>query len=811
LDIKCFYCWHFLGALDLKSANGMLRNYIKIACRNMLNSKIYSAINIVGLATGIAVALLIGLWVWDEVSFNSYHRHYNRLAQVMVNTTNGGNIYTGSTTSIPMGTELHEKYAAHFKYISLASHIADHIIAVGDKKLSQSGRLVQEAFPVMFSLKMVSGHADALKDPSSVLLAQSVAQALFKDADPLNKIVRIDNKWEMKVTGVYEDLPNNTTHRDVKLLLPWDKFVNEEDWIRNAQTQWDNHMCNLYVQLQDHADLELVDAKIRNVPTPHIKHSKEELMLHPMSQWHLYNEFKDGQQAGGRIRMVWLFGIIGLFVLLLACINFMNLSTARSEKRSREVGIRKTIGSLRSQLVIQFLSESVTMASLALVLALVMVQLSLPLFNGLSDKMLSIPWSHPVFWIFILSFTFITGLISGSYPAFYLSSFNPVKVLKGTFRAGRYATLPRKILVVVQFTVCISLIIGTFIVYKQILHASNRPVGYTREGLITVNMNTPDFQGHYDAIRNDLLQTGAVADMALSNSAPTAVWSNNIVEWKGKDPSIVVSPGTIAVSHDFGNTIGWTIKEGRDFSRSFPSDTFAFILNESAVRMTGFKNPVGQTIRWLDQEHLIIGVVKDMVMESPYQPVRPTIFHLNPNWASLITVRIKPGIPLRDGLAKIEPVFKKYNPGSPFVYKFTDEEYAKKFNDEKRIGNLTTIFSILAIFISCLGLFGLASFVAEQRTKEIGIRKVLGASVFNLWKMLSKDFVLLVFISCVVAIPIAWYFLHQWLQQYEYRTTISWWVFAMTSIGVLMLTLATVTYQAIKAAIINPVKSLKSE
>lgn len=789
----------------------MFRNYLKMAWRNLLSSKIYSALNIVGLATGMAVALLVGLWVWDEFNFNNYHQGYNRLAQVMVKTTNNGKVFTGTTTSIPMGNELHGKHGADFKYIALASSVDEHIIAVGDKKISQSGRWVQQAFPVMFTLNMVSGNAGALNDPSSVMLAQSVANALFNNEDALNKIVRIDNEMEIRVAGVFEDLPYNTTLRDVKLLLPWDRSALEKDWIKNAQTQWDNHMCQLYVQLQDHADLSVVNSKIKNIPTPHIKYSIEELLLHPMPQWHLYNEFKEGKQTGGRISMVWLFGIIGVFVLLLACINFMNLSTARSEKRSREVGIRKSVGSLRRQLIVQFLSESVLLATLSLALALLLVQLSLPIFNHLSDKQMSIPWTNIVFWISVLGFTFFTGLLAGSYPAFYLSGFNPVKVLKGTFRVGPHASLPRKVLVVLQFTVSVLLIIGTVIVYRQIQHAGNRPVGYTREGLITVNMNTPDFRGHYDAIRNDLLQTGAVADMAESNSAPTQVWSNNIVEWKGKDPSIVQSPGTIAVTHDFGNTIGWTITEGRDFSRSFSTDTFAFILNESAVKMTGFKNPVGQTIRWLNQDHVIVGVVKDMVMESPYQPIRPTIFHLNPDWTRLITLRIKPGMPIQDALSKIEPVFKKYNPGSPFVYKFTDEEYAKKFADEKRIGNLTSIFAVLAVFISCLGLFGLASFVAEQRTKEIGIRKVLGATVFTLWKMLSKDFVVLVLISCVIAVPIAWYSLHEWLQQYDYRTTVSWWIFPTAAAGLLLLTLATVTYQAINAALLNPVKSLKSD
>lgn len=793
----------------------MIKSYLKIAWRNLQNNKMYSALNIIGLATGMAVALLIGLWVWDEVSFNTWHKQYNRLAQVMVQVTNktanGNEIYTGATASMPMGYELRDKYAGDFKHVSMVSWQAAHILAVGDKQLSQTGMWVQEAFPVMLTLKIITGSPDALKDPSSILLAESVAKALFNEVDPLNQTVRLDNKIEMKIAGVYEDMPYNTTWRDVKLLLPWNRYVNTEEWVKNAQTQWDNHMCQLYVQLQDHADVDKVSTKIKMVPTPHITFSKEELLLHPMDKWHLHSEFKDGKLVGGRIRMVWMIGIIGAFVLLLACINFMNLSTARSEKRSREVGIRKTIGSLRRQLVVQFLSESFTMAVLALSVALLMVQSSLPLFNGLSDKEMSIPWSNPIFWLLILTFTFFTGIVSGSYPAFYLSSFQPVKVLKGTFRVGRFAALPRKVLVVVQFTVSVALIIGTFIVYQQIQYASNRPVGYTREGLITVDMNTPDFNGHYDAIRNDLLKTGAVADMANSNSAPTEVFSNNIVEWKGKDPSITVSPGTVAVSHDFGNTIGWTIKEGRDFSRNFVSDTFAFILNESAVKLTGFKNPVGQTIRWLDQDHVIVGVVKDMVMESPYQPVRPTIFHLNPYWARLITVRIKPGISLRDGLAKIEPIFKKYNPGSPFVYKLTDDEYAKKFNDEKRIGNLTSIFAFLAVFISCLGLFGLASFVAEQRTKEIGVRRVLGATVFGLWKMQSKEFVSLVIISCFIAIPIAWYYLDQWLQNYDYRIEISAWIFIATISGALGITLLTVSFQAIKAAIANPVKSLRKE
>jgi len=808
------YAFFFGISFDAQSPKEltMLKSYFKIAWRNLLKNKMYSGLNIIGLATGMAVTLLIGLWVWDELSFDKYHKSHDRVAQVMVNATVNNEIFSGSTVSIPMGTALHEKFTDDFKYVSLATHPSAHIISIGEKKLSQTGRWVEEAFPLIFSLKMLQGQVNGLKDPSSVLISASVAKALFNNQDPVNQLVLVDNKFEMKVAGVYEDLPCNTSNYEVNLLLPWQRYANDtESWIKRAQNEWDNHNCKLFVQLQDHADFDKVNSRIKSVPTPYVKISKEELMLNPMGKWHLYGEFQNGRQVGGRIKLVWLFGIIGLFVLLLACINFMNLSTARSEKRSREVGIRKTVGSLRIQLIVQFLSESLTLAILSLVLAIVMVQISLPLFNGIADKSMSIPWSNSIFWLMVVAFTFLTGIVSGSYPAFYLSGFKPVRVLKGAFKAGPAASIPRKVLVVVQFTVSVILIIGTVIVYKQIHHAMDRPIGYTREGLITVDMNTPDFNGKFDAIRNDLLQTGAVSDMALSNSAPTEVWSNNVVDWKGKDPNLILSMGTIAVSHDFGNTVGWTVKEGRDFSRGYPTDTFAFILNESAVKIAGFKNPVGQVIRWLDQDHVVIGVVKDMVMESPYEPIRPTIFHLNPFWARMITVRIKPGVAMQDGLARIEPVFKKYNPGSPFVYKFTDEEYARKFSDEKRTGNLTTIFAILAIFISCLGLFGLASFVAEQRTKEIGIRKVLGASVFTLWKLLSKDFVFLVLIACIIAVPVAWYFLHEWLQNYQYRTSISWWIFVVAVLGALLVTLMTVTYQAIRAAVIKPVNSLKEE
>jgi len=490
----------------------------------------------------------------------------------------------------------------------------------------------------------------------------------------------------------------------------------------------------------------------------------------------------------------------------------MNLSTARSEKRAKEVGIRKTLGSLRSQLIGQLLSESVLTAVLAFLVAIGLVGLSLSYFNELSDKAMAIPWSNGWFWLLTLGFTLFTGLVSGSYPALYLSSFEPIKVLKGTFKVGRLASLPRKVLVVIQFTVSVTLIIGTIIVFRQIQYAKNRPVGYTREGLITVDINTPEIYGHYNALRDDLLATGVVEDMAESNSEPTGVSSNQIgFDWAGKDPGTTPLFGTIAVTHDYGKTVGWHIKSGRDFSRNFTTDSTGLILNESAVKLTGLPHPVGMTIKWNGKPRQVIGIVHDMLMESPYMPVQPSIFFIDYGWTQNIIVRIKATVPLKDALAKLAPVFLRHNPGSPFEYHFTDDEYAKKFSDEERIGNLAGIFAMLAILISCLGLFGLASFVAEQRTKEMGVRKVLGASMFNIWKLLSTEFVVLVIISCLIATPIAWYYLYKWLLTYQYHTDISWWIFGVASLGALVITVATVSYQAIKAALANPVKSLRTE
>ncbi len=791
----------------------MIKNYLKIALRNLSKSKVYSFINIVGLSVGIAVAMLIGLWVWDELSFNKYHKNYDRIVQAWISQTFNGQTGSGVAVSLPAVREMATKYSADFKYTSMASWNYGHLLANGEKKINKSGMYVQPSFPEMLSLKMLRGDYSALNEPGSIIIAESLAKALFGNEDALNKTIKLDIKKDVKVTGVYEDIPFNSNFNETKMLLTWNDYLQAEGWVKEAQEQWGNHSFQFYAQVADHADIGKVSLKIRDVELPHSfsKTDKPQYFLHPMSRWHLYSDFKNGKNIGGSIQFVWLFSIIGVFVLLLACINFMNLSTARSEKRAKEVGIRKSIGSQRSQLIFQFLSESLLVVSFALILGILFVLLALPAFNELSGKHVGFPYMYAQFWLALLIFSVFTGLVSGSYPAFYLSSFNPLAVLKGTFKVGKWSATPRKVMVVLQFTVSITLIIGTIIVFQQIQHAKNRPIGYDRSGLLQINIS-PNMYGKYYPLRDDLLKSGAVFEMSESSSPTTGIYSNQIgFEWEGMEPNSLPLFGTIACTHDFGKTIGWKIVQGRDFSRDFSTDTAAFVLNESAVKLTGIKNIIGKTIRYNGKPRQVVGVIKDMVMQSPYEPAVPTIFLMDYEWANLINIKLMPNAPVDQALKKVEAVFKKHDPDSPFEFKFADEEYEAKFRAEERIGKLARVFAVLAVFISCLGLFGLAAYTAEQRTKEIGIRKALGASVAQMWAMLSKEFVYLVIVSCVIASPIALYFLNDWLKKYEYHIELSWIVFAVSAFLAVLITILTVSFQAIKAALMNPVKSLRSE
>lgn len=793
----------------------MYQSYFKVGYRNLFKNKGYSAINIGGLAVGMAVAMLIGLWIFDELTFNKSHDHYDRIAQVVQHQTFNG--VRGSQVAIPraLEPELRNNFASDFQHISMSSWTGDHILSFGEQKVSKSGNYFQADFPEMISLNIIKGSGNVLKDPTAVLLSASTAKALFGDVDPLNQSIRLDSRNDLKVMGVYEDIPYSSSFRELDFMASWELYITEQEWVKNALTRWGNNSFQMFVVIPEQADFKVVSGKIAGVKA---KNAPDEAKffpafeLHPMRDWHLRSAWKNGVNNGGRIEIVWLFAIIGTFVLLIACINFMNLSTARSEKRAKEVGIRMTIGSLRNQLVQQFLSESFLIVVLAFVCAIGIVALALPWFNDLSDKKMSLPWMSLYFWVAGALFVVFTSLLAGSYPALYLSSFQPVKVLKGTFKTGRLASLPRKVLVVIQFTVSVTLIIGTMIIYRQINYTKDRPVGYSRDGLVTISMKSTDFYGKFDVLRNDLKQSGAIEEMSQSSSPITGVWSNNGgFEWDGKDPDLQAGFCTIWVTHEHGKTLGWETVQGRDFSRDFASDSLGLIINEASVKFMSLKQPVGTEVRWNDRKYTIIGIVKDIIAESPYEPVRPAVYLLsyeNSNW---INLRLNPLKSTVESIGLIESVFKKHITGAPFEYQFVDQEYAKKFDDEVRIGKLALFFASLAILISCLGIFGLASFVAEQRTKEIGIRKVLGASVTNLWRMLSTDFVILVVISCVIAIPIAYFFLKEWLMMYEYRTEITWWILLIAGFGTLVVTLLTVSFQAIRAALMNPVKSLRSE
>ncbi|WPU93920.1 FtsX-like permease family protein [Mucilaginibacter sabulilitoris] len=796
----------------------MIKNYLKIAWRNLVKNKAHTFINVAGLSVGMAVAMLIGLWIWDELSYDKYFENHDRIVRVMQHETFNGEITSENSLPIPLGYKLRQDYKEDFKYAVLSTWTSGHVLANGDTKITQDGNYMQAEAPDMLTLKMLKGTRAGLKDPSSILLSASVAKALFGNADPMLKAVKIDNKWNVKVTGVYEDLPRNTSFSGMKFIAPWDLYMTTDPQLKKQATRWGNTSWQIFSQLAPNVDINKVATKIKD-----LKHKgltadndlvgmafKSTLFLHPMNKWHLYSEFKNGVITGGAIQFVWMFGIIGVFVLLLACINFMNLSTARSEKRAKEVGIRKAIGSLRRQLIGQFFMESLMIAVFAFMVSIVIVMLILPWFNQVAGKDIVVLWDNPVFWLCGLMFSLLTGIISGSYPAFYLSSFQPVKVLKGTFKAGRFAALPRKVLVVLQFTVSVTLIIGTIIVFRQVQFTKNRPVGYERTGLVQMNIHGDDIHKHFMAFRNDLLQTGAIVEVAESGSPLTGVWSNNSgLNWRGKDPNLQDDFGTIRLSPEFGKTAGWKLVDGRDFTRAV-ADTSGIILNEAAVKFMNLKSPVGETIKWY-RDFTVIGVIKDMVMSSPYEPVKPSVFIIANYAMEMIDIRLNPQMNPREALSKIEPIFKRYNPGSPFEYKFTNEDYAQKFANEERIGKLAGFFTILAIFISCMGLFGMASFMAEQRIKEIGVRKVLGASIFSLWRLMSKDFVALVVIALAIAIPVAYYFMHGWLQSYQYRAELSWWIFGFTAIGAIMITLLTVSYQSIKAALTNPVKSLKTE
>jgi putative ABC transport system permease protein len=789
----------------------MFKNYFKIAWRSLLRNKGLAFINIFGLATGMAFALLIGLWIQYETSFDDFHVNKNRLALIRKHNLFNNIKATAVNQSLPLYDELKRNYP-EIKRLTRVFGTIDYSLMTGDNKFSKKGIYVDRDFLQMLSFPLVKGNAaTALNDPNSIVLTESVAAALFGKEDPIGKPIKLDNQYTVLVSAVAKDVPANSTLQ-FEFLAPFAFQIQNSKNIERAQTQWGNNFLTYLVEMKEGSSMEALSKKIEHLVEQKRNDGITQLLfLQPLQQWHLYNEYKEWKVSGGRIEYVRLFAIIGLFILLIACINFMNLSTARSEKRAKEVGIRKAVGSQRRQLILQFLIESLLTAFLAFLVSLLLIQLLLPVLKDIGFENIRFRFGDVQLWASVLGVCIITGLIAGSYPALYLSSFIPVKVLKGTLKQGVAAVSFRKALVVLQFTISIGLIVSTVIVFQQINHAKDRNLGYNPDNLIIIP-SSHDLTKNYEAFKQDLLNTGYVESVAQASSPMTNVnnsWSD--WTWEGKDPNAKTSFDVIMTDWDYAKTAGLKIIKGRTFSREYKTDSNAILLNEAAAQLIGYKDPLGKIVSLGTEPLTVIGVVQNVVMRNPFEPVNPAIVLFNVQNTSNMLLRLTATANTGHALAAIKPITEKYNPSLPFAYKFVDEEFGKKFKIENQVGKLAGILAGLGIFISCLGLFGLATFMAERRTKEIGIRKVLGASIANLWILLSKEFILLVLLAGVIASPLAFWLMHDWLQKYNYRVSINGWIFALAGLLAVAIALFTVSMQAVKAALTNPVKALRTE
>jgi ABC-type antimicrobial peptide transport system permease subunit len=790
----------------------MFKNYLKTAWRNIVKTIGYSTLNILGLATGMAVALLIGLWVYNQYSYDKFLPEYQSVYRVQRNFNSNGDTLTFQTTSLKLADALRNQIP-EIKYVAESDWIGEHGLRVGDKKLYLGGIIAAPDFLKILQYPFVKGNVNtAFSDAYSIVLTQTMAKALFGNEDPMNKMIRFDNADNLKVTGILKDIPNNATV-NFNFVVPSTYSYQKNPSIKSdGERSYGNNNLQIFVKLKPGVSYARVAPKIRNIEHTekgNINAMSSYVTLQPMERWHLYSNYVNGKDNAGFLTYVNMFSIIGLLVLIIACINFINLTTARSEKRAKEVGVRKAIGSQRKDLIIQFLSEAFLLTIIAFAFSLAFVQLALPAFNTLTEAHISIPYSNVYFWLLMMACIFLTALLAGSRPAFYLSSFNPVKVLKGTMQTGRSASLSRKILVLIQFSCSIALIISTVIIYQQVNYAKDRPTGYDLNRLISTNMND-DLDKNYTALKNELIEKGIVSSVTTSSSPATNVWWHTDIDaWPGKNAGETVEMGSIFVGEDYFKTVGMKIKEGRNFSGVY--DSTSVIFNETAIKRLRIKNPVGQQITFNDRQYTIAGVVKDALMISPFNAADPTMFYCYPGTQGVMLYKLSPNIKTQDAITQLTAIFNKYEPAYPYNYFFADVDYASKFKLEMLIGKLAGLFAGLAIFISCLGLFGLAAYVAEQRTKEIGIRKVLGASVSQVWMLLSKDFIVLVFLSCVIASPIAYYFLQDWLTNYNYRINIGAGVFISSALLAIIITIITISFQAIKAAVANPVKSLRSE
>ena len=789
------------------TTNNMLKNFIKIGWRNLLKNKGFSALNISGLAIGMASAMIILLWVQNELSYDNFYPNQNRLMVAWNKDKWDNEVKCWQTTPKVLGPNIKKDFPEIEKETRV--NWGDNLLfTIGEKRLTVHGTCVDPDFLTMFNFPFVTGNpATALNDPGSIVLTDKLAEKLFGSTDVIGKIIKIDNKDNYTVSAVMKQLPKNSRFDGFEYVLPWAymRKTNSDD------SSWGNNSTVNYIQLKQNVDVAALNKKVDNYTIKHEQNGTTHVFLYPLSKMHLYGEFKNGEESGGRIQTVKVFTAIAILILLIACINFMNLSTARSEKRAKEVGIRKVAGALKQSLIGQFLAESIMIAFIAGVLALGIVEVCLPPFNTLTQKNLGLNFGNVYAWLFFIAFIIFTGVLAGSYPAFFLSSFKPVAVLKGAFKKAHALVTPRKILVVGQFWVAITLIICTIIIEQQIKYGQDRENGYNRNNLVYVFMQG-DIEKNYTPIINDLMGQGIAIATSKTSSPITQSWSNTWgYEWKGKPVGDKTIINDFSSDGNLVKTAGMTIVQGRDINlKLYGADSTSAVINEACVKAMGLKHPVGEVIK-NGENYTIVGVVKDFIMESPYDPVRPIVIRGPKGWFNVIHIKLNGNNSTKQNLAAMEKVFKKYNPEYPFEYHFTDTEYAQKFDDEKLTGTLAALFGGLTILIACLGLFGLATYMAENRIKEIGVRKVLGASVTHITGLLSRDFVILIIISIAAATPAAWYAMHIWLKGYEYRTPIQWWVFVLSGITSIIIALITISYQAIKAAVSNPVKSLRSE
>lgn len=791
----------------------MLTHYLKITLRNLWQNKSYSILNIVGLAIGITCAALIFLWVEDEVQYNNVHVKKDRLYFLKNNQQYDGSIRTYSSTPGLMGPAILQDIPGIVNTCRTSESLASALFTIGEKSMYASGKYADPSLFSMFTLPFVQGNArSAFAQLHSLVITEKTARNFFGDQQQvIGKTIRVNNKQDYVVTGVLKDLPANSSIQ-FDWVAPFEIYFQQSPWLK----EWGNNSLSTYVELQEGVDPAAINKQLHNYIQKKEPRSGSQVFLFNMNNWRLYNQFDNGLPTGsGRIEYVHMFSIIAWIILFIACINFMNLATARSEKRAKEVGVRKVLGAEKKGLVLQYISEAVFMALLAAVGSVVLVSLTLPAFNFLVEKELVIGLNDPLHIAALLMIALICGLVAGSYPSLYLSAFKPVSVLKGLMIKTGSAAMIRKGLVVLQFTISIVLIISTIVIYQQIQHARNRQLGFDRQNLVEMDVQG-EMANHFSAIKHDLLNTGLVENVSMTDHS-TLYDGNNTgaFSWKGKDPGKEILISYRTVTPEYLSTAGMQLLEGRDFHENAATDSLNVIITESLAKLMGFETVVGQVLdakNWGYKDVTVVGVVKDYVYGYMYGKPDPVIFFCLPNYATTVMyLRIKDPAKTEQALSKMEEVMKHRNPGYPFNYRFVDDQFNALFGNEMLISRLSRTFATLAIIISCLGLFGLAAYTAERRTKEIGIRKVLGASVAGITTLLSKDFLKLIAVAAIIAFPIAWWAMYHWLQGYPYRTTINWWVFIVAGILALLIALITISFQSVKAAMMNPVRSLRTE